>query len=102
MALATTPEEAVRAALLSLSAVTDLVADRVWASWFRTPSLPAIVMEFDSEDEETDLSGKGGFVVAECNLICRAATIAGARALATQMKDMNGPGINKLFLHLLA
>lgn len=87
MALATTPEEAVRAALLSLSAVVDLVQDRVWASWFRSPALPAIVMEFDAEEEEADLSGRGGLVIGECNLICRASTVAGARALARAVRS---------------
>jgi len=82
-------EKELRDALLAMSEVTDIVGTRIWSEWFRTETIPAIVFEFDSEDQETDLAGKGGKTVGVVNLICRADTRKASRDLSEAVR-LNG------------
>jgi len=75
--------------LLGMTAVVALVGDRVWDEWFRTSVVPAIVFEIDTENRENDISGRGGLVFADVNIICRADTRAASRELAEAVR-MNG------------
>jgi hypothetical protein len=79
-------EESLRAALKGMVAVTTIVSDRIWDEWFRSETLPAIVFEIDMENPQNDLSGRGGLVLAEANIICRAATRSASRALAEAVR----------------
>lgn len=79
-------EESLRAALKSMTAVTAIVSDRIWDEWFRTATVPAIVFEIDTENPANDLSGRGGLVYADVNIICRAATRAASRTLAEAVR----------------
>ena len=88
-------ETELRAALLAMSAVTDVVGTRIWDEWFRNDTLPAVVFEIDSENRQVGLSGRGGMVFADINIICRANTRSASRALAEAVR-VNGdvqPGI---------
>lgn len=87
-------EESLRAALLAMSEVTDLVSTRIWDEWFRSDTVPAIVFEIDSEDRENDLEGRSGLVFADVNIICRADTRSVSRALAEAVRTngTNEPG----------
>ncbi len=82
-----------KAALLSLPAVTALVGDdvatpaRVWNSWPRTYADPCIVMDVDEEGENPFLdTGVGDLVSAEVVLTCRADTHDASDALAAAVK----------------
>lgn len=79
-------ENELRSALLGMAAVTTIVADRIWDEWFRSATVPAIVFEIDAENRENDLTGRGGLVFADVNLICRADTRAASRALAEAVR----------------
>jgi Protein of unknown function (DUF3168) len=79
-------EEELRTALVGMSAVTDIVGARVWDEWFRSTTLPAVVFEFDNEDQENDLSGRGGLIHANVNIICRAETRRASRALSEAVR----------------
>lgn len=86
-------EKHLRDVLRSLSAVTDIVGDRIWDEWFRTDEIPAIAFEIDNEAQEPDLIGKGGETVADVTIICRAATRAAARDLAEAVaRNKTDPG----------
>jgi len=82
-------EKELRDAILGMSAVTGLVVARIWDEWFRTETLPAVVYEFDNEDQSNDLEGLSRLRIADINIICRADTRAGSRALAEAMR-LNG------------
>lgn len=83
-------ETDVRTALLAMSAVTDLVSTRIRTDRLAEgDTLPAIILEVDSEDPENDLRGKGGLTYADLVVRCRAANGAAARALAEAVK-LNG------------
>ncbi len=82
-------ETELRAALLAMSAVTDIVATRIWDEWFRNDTYPSIVFEIDGENRENGLNGRGGMVFADVNIICRANTRAASRALAEAVR-VNG------------
>jgi len=79
-------ETELRKALLGMTAVTAIVGERVWDEWFRSSAVPAIVFEIDSENRENDISGRGGLVFADVNVICRADTRAASRALAEAVR----------------
>ena len=79
-------EEELRAALKAMTAVTTIVGDRIWDEWFRSETIPAIVFEIDIESPQNDISGRGGLVFAEVNVICRAATRAASRTLAEAVR----------------
>ena len=87
-------ESDLRGALVGMSAVTALVGARIWDEWFRSETLPAIVFEFDSENRENTLDGRGGRVYADVNVICRAATRVASRALseAVRTNGTTSPG----------
>ena len=79
-------EEELRTALLAMSAVTDIVGTRIWTDVFWQDTYPAIMFEIDTEDRENGLSGRGGFVFADVNVICRANTRAASRALSEAVR----------------
>lgn len=79
-------ESALRTALIGMSAVTDIVGNRVWDEWFRSETLPAIVFEFDNEFQENDITGHGGHIFADVNVICRAETRKEARQLSEAVR----------------
>lgn len=54
-----------------------------------TDTLPAIIIEVDSEDPENSIDGKGGLVYADVNIQCRAFEKEDARALAEAVR-VNG------------
>ena len=82
-------EKELRDALVAMEAVTAIVSTRIWDEWFRTETTPSIVFEFDTEDQENDLGGKGGKVIGDINVICRADTRAASRDLAEAVR-LNG------------
>lgn len=79
-----------RNALLALPAVTAIVGTgasaKIWNSWPRTYAIPCIVMDIDSEDENNDLSGKGGLITASVTVTCRAATHDASDALQAAVR----------------
>ena len=79
-------EKELRHALVSMGGVQGMVLDRVWADWFRSKTVPAVMFEIDHENRDNDLEGRGGLVVAEANVICRANTKAEARRLAEAVR----------------
>jgi hypothetical protein len=86
--------QAIQDALLTMDAVTALVGDdplsaRMWANWERVNAYPCIIVEIDREDPQNDLQGRGGLVVAEVTITCRAETCVGAVALREAVK-LNG------------
>ncbi len=82
-------ETELRAAMLAMTAVTDIVDTRIWDEWFRNDTYPAIVFEIDNGFRENGLSGRGGMVFADVNIICRANTRAESRTLAEAVR-VNG------------
>lgn len=83
-------EKEIRVALLGMSAVTALVADRIWPDYFHSTTLPSIVIEVDNENRENDIAeGKGGLVFADVNLICRGATRLASRTLSEAVRTNN-------------
>ena len=83
-------ETELRAALLAMSEVTDIVGTRIWDEWFRSDTYPAIAFEIDSENRENALSGRGGMVFASVNVVCRADTRVASRALAEAVRINGG------------
>lgn len=86
-------EDELRAALLAMSAVADIVGTRIYTDTFWSDTYPAICFEVDSEDRENTLTGRGGIdtgmVFADVNVICRADTRAASRTLAEAVR-VNG------------
>ncbi len=87
-------EADIRTALLTMDAVTALVGagslarirpDRL----HEDDTFPAIIVEVDRETPQNDISGVGGLRISSVNLICRATTRAGSRALAEAVR-VNG------------
>jgi len=80
--------------LKTKSAVTDLVggstAPRIRPDRLhQADTLPAVIIEVDTSDHCNTLDGLGGLVFSEVNVICRASTRAGSRALAEAVR-VNG------------
>ena len=82
-------EEELRTALVGMTAVTEIVGARVWDEWFRADTLPAVVFEFDNEDQENTLAGTGGLIFANVNIICRAETRRESRLLSEAVRANN-------------
>ena len=82
-------ESELRAALLGMTAVTDIVGTRIWDEWFHSDTYPAVVFEIDNERRENDIEGRGGLVYADINIICRAETRLASRQLAEAVR-VNG------------
>lgn len=88
---------AIRTALLSMNAVTALAgsgaAARIRPDQFAktdgSATTPAILVEIDDEESQTDLDGRGGLVIADVTLTCRAHTKAAAYALKEAVR-VNG------------
>ncbi|MFZ5829818.1 MAG: hypothetical protein ACOY3P_07010 [Planctomycetota bacterium] len=77
---------ALREVLVGIAAVTDLVgsgeAARIRFDRFvESDTTPQILIEVDDAQRENDLSGRGGLVVAECTVTCRANSRTAADAL---------------------
>ncbi len=84
-------EADIRTALLAMSAVTGLVGASSLARirpdrLHEDDTLPAVIVEVDSEVPQNDISGVGGLRISSVNLICRATTRAGSRALAEAVR----------------
>lgn len=74
--------EAVRAYLLTLSPVTTLVNQRIWAFRFpQSPTPPAVLVQQISDVEEPHLRGTSSLRVARIQVDVIAATIGAARAV---------------------
>ncbi|HCS53286.1 hypothetical protein [Rubinisphaera sp.] len=85
-----TLEEAVRAMLLSLDAVTDLVGDRIRPDILdRSDDPPAILVKVEDEQLHTDLDGQGGLVKAVVVIEAIATTRIESRALERAIR-LNG------------
>lgn len=86
----------IRTALLAMDAVTALVGTSHSAR-IRPYKLDEgddnteehIVIEVDSDDHLNDLTGRGGMVISDVNISCRAMTDEDARALAAAVR-VNG------------
>ena len=80
--------EDIRSALLTFGAVTALVgtgsSSRIYPDAFdeNEVTMPAILVEVDSDDPQNDLSGRGGLRIGMVTITCRAATRQGSVALA--------------------
>ena len=80
--------EDIRSALLTFDAVTALVgtgsSSRIYPDAFdeNEVTMPAILVEVDSDDPQNDLSGRGGLRIGMVTITCRAATRQGSVALA--------------------
>lgn len=83
-------EEELRAALLGMTAVTEIVGARIWDEYFRIDTYPAVVFEIDNEDRENGLNGRSGMVFAQVNIICRANTRSASRTLAEAVRVNGG------------
>jgi hypothetical protein len=90
-----------KAALLAMQAVTDLVGGtnsetvRIWNSWQRVNgpgSEPCIIMDVDREDQQNDLGGSGDLVVADVTVTCRGRTHDESDALCEAVKSNGGSG----------
>jgi hypothetical protein len=81
-------EADIRTALLAMNAVTAIVGTgdsaRIYPDVFdeNCTTLPAILVEVDSEDPQNDIDGRGGLRIGLATLTCRATTRQGSRALA--------------------
>lgn len=87
-------ESDIRAALLTMDAVTALVGSGASAriypdSWPETATWPAVLIELDIEEPANTLDGKGGLVFADVTITSRATTRLGSRALAEAIR-VNG------------
>ena len=85
--------ESIAAALLDMSAVTDLVGtgdDAKIYDWLKQgyvpPAAGIIVIEIDANTEMNDLQGLGGLVYYDVNILCRAPTQSAVMALARAVK----------------
>jgi hypothetical protein len=85
--------ESLRAALLAMSAVTDLVGTgddaRIRPRLEQEEDVPAngsITIEEDFEDHLNDLLGQGGREMIEVNIVCRAPTKKASKALAEAVR----------------
>lgn len=95
-------EANLRTLLLTFSGVTALTGtgdsarirpDRLHKDDVIPATKGAVIIEIDNEDPQNDLSGKGGLVFADVNLVCRAHTKAIARTLAEAIRlNGNDPG----------
>lgn len=88
-----TVEEELRTLLLTFSGVTDLVGtgsaarirpDRLQQDDDETS--PHVIIEVDSENKLNDLTGKGGRVMADVTIRCRAQEKEDARALSESIR----------------
>ena len=92
-----TIEADLRAALLGMSAVTDLVGSDATTARIRPEKLDEsddntlqhIIIDIDDEAHRNDLQGLGGLVYAMVNVSCRAMEKQDARALAEAVR-VNG------------
>ena len=89
-----TIEELIRAALLTMDAVTAIVGEGDAAKIRSDHSdeqdtPPYIVIEIDNEEHLNDLTGKGGRVMADVNVLCRASTRTSSRLLSEAVR-LNG------------
>lgn len=79
--------DSIRTALRSFDAVTALVgtgaSSRIYPDEFdEAATLPAILIEIDSEEPQNTLDGRGGLRIGTVTLTCRATTRAASVALA--------------------
>lgn len=85
---------AIRTVLLADTDVTAIVgassAARIWSCWPRTYTVPALVIEDDSDELQNDLSGHSGMTISQVTITCRADTAAAAQALLNAVKGIAG------------
>lgn len=83
-------DSAVRERLLSLGAVTALVAQRVYTSILpQSPTLPAVLVLFVGENEDPHMRGSSGFFQTRVQVDCVAKSDAVAKDIDAAI---HGPG----------
>lgn len=83
-------EESLRKQLLTKSAVTALVVDRIRPyKPGQLDILPFIIIRSNREENQNSLDYKGGLVQGDVSVVACAETIEGARALATAVRTNN-------------
>ncbi len=92
-----TPEEAVRARILALSAVTALVSTRVWTEKLpQKPIFPCVVVQEVTDSEGQHLRGPSGLCVARVQVEAQAMEVSGTdpyAAAATLAAAIHGDGL---------
>ena len=85
-------EEAVRDKLLSDSAVSALVSERVYASELpQKPTYPAIIYEHVDSERDFTMEGPSGFVTTTMEIRVYASSYSGVKDLATKIRQvLNG------------
>ena len=63
---------------------------RIWQEWPRTYTVPALIMECDSEDMQNDLSGHSDLTLADLTITCRADSHAASHALWVALQTLAG------------
>jgi hypothetical protein len=83
-------EESLRQQLLTKSAVTALVVDRIRPyKPSQLDTLPFIIIRSNREENQNSLDYRGGLVQGDISVVAAAETIEGARVLATAIRSNN-------------
>lgn len=89
-------EDGIRAKLLTVSAVTAIVLDPTQIRsdvMFHRDHLPCILINVQTEQRDTDLSGYGGLTHATVAINCLSRVKQEARSLADAVKGTSGSGL---------
>lgn len=80
-------EDGLRAYLLTIPAITNVVGTRIRPDKIhQSDVLPIILYEVTEEESATDLDGDGGFCMAKFTISCQAETRSVARGLAEEIR----------------